>query len=151
MRSMIHTGASLYLKVKYEDGDSKVIGFATNFSYTVTNGQKSTFVVDSPVPAEIAQSAGPAQVRGNLTIFLPKGTTPESAGLIPYRTDEAGNNLAATSRYLSFEIYDRSTNNLVFSCDYCKVGTYSVSIVARGIVMVALTFDGIRVTPGLTL
>lgn len=151
MKSMLHTGASLALKVKYETGDSKVIGFATNFNYTVNQGQKSTFVVDSPFPAEIAQSASPSQVRGSLTVFLPKGTTPESVGLVPLRVGADGNNLAASSRYMSFEIYDRSTWNLVMACEYCKVGSYSVSISARGVVQVNLSFDGILVTPGLTL
>lgn len=151
MRSMLHTGASLLLKVKYENGTSKVIGFASNFNYSVTQGQKTTYVVDSPFPAEIAQSAAPSQVRGSLSLYLPKGTTPESVGLVPLRTDANGNNMIATSKYLFFEIYDRATMNLVMSCDYCKVGSYSVGITARGIVQVNLTFEGVYVTPGLTI
>lgn len=151
MRSMLHTGASLLLKVKYESGDSKVLGYATSFSYSVSNGQRTIYTVDSPFPAEIAQSAGPSQVRGSLTLYLPKGTTPESEGLVPYRMDAAGNNLIGSSRYLNFEIIDRSTMNLVVALDNCKVSTYTVTIQARGIVQVNLTFEGVTATSGLTL
>jgi hypothetical protein len=151
MKSLLHTAASLLLKVRYEDGNSKVIGYASSFSYTVTQGQKAIYTVDSPLPAEIAQSAGPSQVRGNLTIYLPKGTTPESLGLVPMRQGGAGENLMAASKYLAFDIYDRDTSNLVVSCEYCKVGSYSLNIAAKGIVQVNLNFDGILVTPGLTI
>jgi hypothetical protein len=148
MKSLLHTGASLLLRVRYDNGDSKIVGFARNFSYSVSGGQKSTFVVDSPFPAEIAQSASPSQVRGTITVYLPKGSTPESAGLVPYRTDANGLNLAAGSRYMAFEVYDRLTSGLVAACEYCKVSNYSVSIAARGVVQVTLTFDGILLNPG---
>lgn len=148
MKSQLHTGASLALRIKYETGEMKVIGFATNFSYTVSNGQKATFVVDSPLPAEIAQSAAGSMVRGSMTLFLPKGTTPESAGLVPFRTNLAGDNVMAASRYCTWEIFDRFTQAMVLSTEYCKVGTYSVSVAARGVVQMNLTFEGILATPG---
>lgn len=151
MKSMLHTGASLLLKVKYENGSSKVVGYATGFTYSVTQGQKAIYTVDSPLPAEIAQSAGPSQVRGSLILFLPKGTTPESEGLVAYRTDLAGNNTMGASGYMTFELYDRATMNLVTALEYCKVGNYTVSMQARGIVQVNLSFEGIMATPGLTL
>jgi hypothetical protein len=151
MKSMLHTGASLLLKVKYENGTSKVIGYATGFTYSVTQGQKAIYTVDNPMPAEIAQSAGPSQVRGSLVLFLPKGTTPESEGLVPFRVDGAGNNIMASSGYMNFEIYDRATMNLVVALEYCKVGNYTVSMMARGIVQVNLTFEGIMATSGMAL
>ena len=149
--SLIHTGASLLVKVAYDGGSEKVIGFANNLTYTVTQGQKSIFVVDSPFPAEIAQSAGPSFVKGSLTLYLPKGATMESVGLVPYRTDQQGANVAAKSKYFDIKVYDRLTNSPVMSCKYCKVGQYTVNIPARGIVSVTLTFDGMLLEPGTAL
>lgn len=151
MRSILNTGANLLLKVQYpHSGDEKVIGFAKAFSYTVSQGQKTTYTVDSPFPIEIAQGSAASMVRGNLVIYLPKGNTLESVGLVPYRVNEGGTNIAATSRYLHFKIYDRSSNYLVFSCNYCKVSTYSINVIARGVVECNITFDGMYAMPGQT-
>jgi len=150
MKSLLHTGASLALRVAYEDGKEKLLGFCTNFSYAVANGQKVTYTVDSPQPQEIAQGAAPSFVKGSLTLFLPKGTTPESVGLAPYRQEIDGTPMVVT-KYIHFRIYDRFTQQLVFSCDNCKVGSYNVVIQARGIVQVSMQFDGITSSAGLTL
>ena len=149
--SLIQTGASLLVKIGYDQNNEKVIGFATNLTYTVTQGQKSIFTVDSPFPAEIAQSAGPSFVKGSMTLFMPKGATMESAGLVPYRTDQGGENIAATSKYFDIKIYDRKTNQIVMTCKYCKVGQYTVNIPARGIVSISLAFDGMLLEPGAAL
>ena len=147
----LHTGASLLLKIHYPDsGLEHVIGFARNLSYSVNQGQKLIYVVDSPFPVEVAQGASPSAVRGSLTTYLPKGLTPEAAGLVPYRyQDEV--NLAAASRYIHIRVYDRLANTLVFSCDYCKIGSYTVNIPARGIVEVSFSFEGMFLTPGQSL
>ena len=151
MKSALHTAASLLLKVAYEDGSEKLIGFARAFTYSVSQGQKVTYTVDSSTPVEIAQGAAPSFVKGSLTVFLPKGTTPESSGLVPYRVDTDDSNIAVLSKYLHFRIYDRSTLNLVFAAEFCKVGTYSAAIQARGVVEMSLQFDGIMGTPGLAI
>lgn len=151
MKSLIHTAASLALRVAYQDGTEKMIGFCRSFNYSVSQGQKLTYVVDSPQPAEISQGAGPQGVKGSLVLYLPKGTTPESSGLVSYRVDTNGSQIAPLSKYIHFRIYDRQTGNLVFACEFCKVSTYSVSIVARGVVEVQMQFDGLLGTPGLTL
>lgn len=151
MKSLLHTGASLALRVAYEDGKEKLIGFARGLAYTVSNGQKVTYTVDSPLPQEIAQGAAPTFVKGSVTLYLPKGTTPESVGLVPYRNDAAGDPIGQLSRSIHFRIYDRFTGNLVLACEYCKVGTYTVVVQARGIVEISLQFDGTLSTPGLTL
>ena len=151
MKSLLHTGASLALKVAYEDGTEKMIGFARNFSYTVSQGQKITYTVDSSLPQEIAQMAAPSFVRGQLTVYLPKGTTPESVGLVPYRVDAAGLPIGQLSKLIHFRIYDRLTGNRVMSAEHCKVSTYTVSIQARGIVELNMQFDGVLMTPGLTI
>jgi hypothetical protein len=150
MKSLLHTGASLLLKVGYEDGTNKTIGYARNLSYTVTNGQKMTYVVDSPVAAEIAQGAGPMMVKGSLTVFLPKGNTPESLGLVSYRVDADGSYLSILSKYISFQVFDRATLNVIMALEYCKVSNYTVTVQARGIAEVNLQFDGQLATPGLT-
>ena len=148
MKSQLQTAASLLLMVKYDTGVSKVIGFARALEFTVNNGQKTTYVVDSPFPAEIAQGTAPMSVRGSMVLYLPKGVTMESAGLVPYRVNEKGENIAAASRYMSFEVYDRFTRNLIFACEYCKVGTYSVSVQAKGVASVTMQFEGVYMTPG---
>lgn len=149
MKSRLHTGPSLVLKVFYpSDGSEKIIGYASNLTFTVMNGQKPIFVVDSSFPAEIAQSASPSMVQGNLSLYLPKGTTPEAAGLIPYRTNKDGQNNMAASKYLNIRIYDRLTNGLVLSLDFCKFGQYTMSIQSRQIVRVDMNFQGIYATPG---
>ncbi len=151
MKSLLHTGASLALKVAYEDGGEKLIGFAKGLTYSVSQGQKVTYTVDSPLPQEIAQGAAPSFVKGALTLYLPKGTTPESVGLVPYRVDLGGNPIGQLSRIMHFRVYDRLTGNRIMACEYCKVSTYTVSAVIRGIVEVSLQFDGVLLTPGLSL
>jgi hypothetical protein len=149
--SLLHTGASLLLKVAYDVGQAKTIGFAHNLSYSVSQGQKVTYVVDSCIPAEIAQGAGPSFVKGSLNVFFPKGTTPESVGLVPYRIGPDGSQYAQLSKYLSFQIFDRKTLSLIMALEQCKVGSYSFVAQARGVVQLSLQFDGILATPGVTL
>jgi hypothetical protein len=151
LKTTVYSGPQLLLKVFYpNDGKEKTIGFASNLAYTVTQGQKPIFTVDSTFPSEIAQSASPSMVHGSLSIFLPKGTTPESAGLIPYRTDAQGQNNMAASKYLNIRIYDRLTSAMIFSLDFCKFGQYTMNIGARQIVRVDMVFEGYFVTPGTT-
>jgi hypothetical protein len=151
MQSAVHTGPSLTLKVFYPaDQTEKVIGFASDFQYSVSQGQKAIFAVDSPFPVEIAQAAAPSLVRGSMTIYLPKGSTPEAAGLVPFRTDSQGEIAHAASKYLHFRIYDRQTTGLLYSIDYAKVSSYSVSIRNRSVVMVQLQFEAMYCTPGNT-
>lgn len=151
MKSLLHTGASLAFRVAYEDGTEKTIGFAKGLTYSVSQGQKVTYTVDSPLPQEIAQGASPSFVKGSVTLYLPKGTTPESVGLVPYRVDAGGAPIGQLSKIMHFRIYDRLTGNRVLAAEYCKVGMYTVSVVIRGIVEVSLQFDGILSTPGLTV
>jgi len=149
MKSNVHTGPGLTLKIHYpSNSQEKTIGFCTNLQYTVTNGQKPIFTVDSPFPAEIAQSASPSMVRGSMTLFLPKGSTPESSGLVPYRTDEQQRSNIAATKYLNLRIYDRLTKQLVMSLDYCKVSQYTVNIRSKSVVTVDMSFEGMFATPG---
>lgn len=148
MRSLLHSGPSLQLKIAKPGDVEKLIGYATGLQFSVIQGQKPIFVVDSPFPAQIAQAASASMVRGQLTIFLPKGMTPETAGLVPYRQDEQGNIFQGSSQYLNFRIYDRATTQLVFSADYIKVSDYTVSIRSRQTVVCTLNFEGIFLRPG---
>lgn len=85
MKSIIRTGAKLLLKIDDGSGE-RPIGFCTSISYGVSQGTKTILTVDSPFPVEIASAAGASQVRGTMTIFLLQNMTPESAGLVPFRT-----------------------------------------------------------------
>lgn len=162
MTPKTHTGATLVMRVAYESGDEKTIGFVKNLTFSVVNGQKVTYGVDSVLPVEIAQGASASFVKGSMNIFLPKGSTVESLGLVPHRQKsgpsagdvEGGtqsNNIAALSKYMHIRIYDRSTQNLVLSADYCKIGSYTFGVSAKGLVEVSLQFDGIYATPGFAI
>ena len=149
MKSAIQTGPNLLVKITYSGADvERTIGYATDLQYSVTQGQKMIFVVDSPFPAEIAQAAGPSHVRGSISIFLPKGHTPESLGLVPYRVDEKGFAHQAKSGYFHMRIVDRQSTGTLLSLDYCKVASYSVSISSRSVVKVNLSFEGFFATTG---
>ena len=154
MISFLRTGPNLILKV-VKHGKEETIGYATGFNYTVINGQKSIFVVDSPFPAEISHAAGPSMVRGSLTLLMPKGMTLEKAGIVPYRTSggaspkDTSPNPGSTenfvhlahSDYIGFRLYDRQSNDLFAAIDYVKVSQYSVSIQAKSIVRAELQFE----------
>jgi hypothetical protein len=146
-KSSLHAGPTLTLKIVYDDGTEKTIGYADSFQYTVMQGQREIFVVDSPFPAEIAQGATPSMVRGSISIYMPKGTSPESMGLVPYRQDENRRSVMTRSRYFTWRIYDRATGQRVVDIERCKVGSYSVSIASHTLVKVALSFSGTYVTP----
>lgn len=155
MRSILRTGPSLVLKIVHPSGE-KIIGYASGITYTVTNGQKSIFVVDSPFPAEISQAAGPSLVRGTISLFMPKGTTLEKAGLVPYRTSGAASAAdtspnpgnpdnfvhLAHSMYVHWRLYDRETGELFMGIDYAKVGQYTINVQSKSVVKAELQFEG---------
>jgi hypothetical protein len=148
-KSLVHAGPSLVLKVFYpESGIEKTIGYCMGLNFAVSQGQREIFVVDSPFPAESAQAASPSFVRGQLALFLLKGTTLEGSGLVPYRQSPDGRIQQAASRYMSWRIYDRSTSGLILACDYVKVASYSVSVRTRSVAQVQLEFTGLYATPG---
>lgn len=151
--SMIHTGPSLLLKVESltSPGEEKLVGMADSISFTSIQGQRAIFVVDTPFPQEISQGAAPSFCRGTMTVYLPKGTTLESAGLVPYRLNKIGENYLATSEYIKLKLYDRVTEALVYAIDNCKVGQYSITVQAKNIVKATLQFEGMYVSPGLAI
>lgn len=148
MISVLQTGPSLTVKIAYEDNNEKTIGFATKLSYQVMNGQKVIQTVDSPFPIEIAQGAAPSYVRGTIQLLMPRGQTLEDLGLVPYRHDAQGYSQAHLSKYFHIRVYDRLNQSLIFSLDHCKVGSYSMDIAAKSIVMASITFEGILASPG---
>lgn len=147
--SLVHTGPSLLVKVAYDEGTERTIGYAANLTARVSQGQKEIFTVDSPFPQEIAQAAGPSLVRGQMTLFLPKGQTLESLGLVSYRTINRNEDEAqqAGSRYMALRIYDRLSGNMVMSIEQCKIGEYSINIAARQIVRCEVSFTGKYMLP----
>jgi hypothetical protein len=149
--SLIHAAPALLVKIAYEsDSKERIIGYASGLTFRVSQGQKEIYVVDSPFPAEIAQAASQSAVKGSMSIFLPKGQTPESLGLVPHRVLNKSGDIAsmAASKYFHLRVYDRLSTELVFSADFCKVGEYSVSIQARQVVRCELSFTGLYMTPG---
>lgn len=147
MISQLYTAPSMSLKVMADGGAEKTIGYCNGFSYTTVNGQKMTFTVDSPLPAEISQGGAQSYVRGQMDIYLPKGTTPEKLGLVAYRTDDANQLYMVASKYLNIRLYDRATTARILSIDHCKFGSYTMTVGARQVVRVSMQFEGVFVTP----
>lgn len=147
MISQLYTAPSMSLKVQADGGDEKTIGYCSGISYTTSNGQKMTFGVDSPLPVEISQGSSQSFVRGSMEIYLPKGTTPEKLGLVPYRVDDSNQLYMVASKYLNIRLYDRATTQRILSIDHCKFGTYTMTIAARSVVRVSMQFEGVFVTP----
>jgi hypothetical protein len=149
-KSILQTGPSLKVKISYPDSAEyeKTIGYAAQLRYTIVQGQKLLHTVDTPFPAEIAQSAAPSFVRGAMKLYLPKGMMPEQLGLVPYRTDAADQNAIAATKYFNMRILDRNTGALVVTFKFCKVSGYTVNVAIRNIVTVDLTFEAILATTG---
>lgn len=148
--SSLYAAPNLVVKVQYQGGNEATVGYATNLVYRVTQGQKPIFTVDSPFPAEIAQGASPSFVQGSMTLFLPKGTTVESMGLVPRRLGQQGEIIVALSQYYDINVYNKETNELVVSIQRAKVGDYTVTIGSRNVVVVSLNFIGTNLKEGVT-
>lgn len=147
-QSQLRTGPSMLLKCAYESGAGleRTIGYASGISFTVTQGQKATFVVDTPFAAEIGQGGAPSFIRGTVTLYMPKGSNPVKAGLVPPTSGFNGPNdfpRQSTSKYLHWRFIDRFTHELSWAINYCKVGSWTVVMQAKNHVVVTLNFEGI--------
>lgn len=143
-------GAALIVKMTV-DGDSgkeTTLGFASRLQYSVQNGQKMIFTVDSPFPEEIAHGAGGSFVKGAMTVYLLRGQTLETMDMAHYRNNKSGEALAPKTKYFNLRIYDRHTGGRVLSLDFCKFSGYSIDMSARSIVMANVTFEGMYASPG---
>lgn len=144
--SMIQTGASLVLKIANEKGGlEQTIGFCDMLSVSVATGQKEIFTVDSPFPQEIAQAAAPILVTGSMRFYLLKGSDPIRAGIMTHSTDPQSDNrypINAASRYSHYRLYDRATQQLVYSLDFCKVKSFDMGVSAKQMVRYNVAFSG---------
>jgi hypothetical protein len=150
MISNLAVGASLLLKITV-DGDSgkeSTLGFVSRLSYNVSNGQKLIFTVDSPFPEEIAQGASQSFVRGTMSVYMLNGQSLETMGISHYRNNGQGEALGPLSKYFNLRIYNRQTNELVLSLDFCKISGYSVDMAARSIVTANISFEGMFASRG---
>jgi hypothetical protein len=150
VQSVLRTAPNLVLKASYENSDvgEKIIGYANNLQWTVVQGQKAIFGVDSPFPQEIAQAAGPSYITGTLTLYMPKGSDPVRASLVPPAGFKDDFPRQASSKYLHWRLYDRFSAELVLALNYCKVSQWSVSVTAKQLVMVQLSFEGFMMDYG---
>jgi len=154
-KSYLRTGPNMYLKVAYNKADSpeKMIGYATNLSFSQSLGQKSIFTVDSPFIQEIAQGAAPSFIRGTVTLYMLKGSDPIRAGLVSPATDIIKKDdipLNVTSKDLNWRFYDRFTRELAYAINNVKVSNWSSTIGARSVVTVQLSFEGIFFESGVS-
>jgi len=152
-QSQLRTGPNLVLKVSYENSDTpeKIVGYANNLTFSVIQGQKAIYTVDSPFIQELAQGAAPSMVRGTVSLYMPKGSDPIRAGLVPPTFNiETKNDLPlhVTSKTLNWRFFDRFTSELAFSINYVKVGVWTVSVTAKQHVRVNLSFEGMLYEEG---
>ena len=101
--------------------------------------------MDSPFPQEIAQAGAPIMVTGSMRLYLLKGQDPVRSGIMSHSSDPQGDNrypLNAASRYVHYRLYDRNTQQLVYSVDYCKVKSFDMGVQAKGMVRYSTNFSG---------
>lgn len=164
MKSIIRTGAKLILKIDNGDGEERIIGYCNGINYSVSQGVRTIYVVDSPFPFEIASGASHSQVKGTMHLYLLEGSTLETAGLVPYRTSGTGSSSKdisphpgdprnvvnlAHSKYFHIRLYDRASGELFAGMDFAKVTGYTVTVSARGLVTANLTFEAKYLISGL--
>lgn len=135
----------MFLKVGYESDPEKMIGYASNLSFSQNLGQRAIYTVDSPFIQELAQGAGPSSIRGSVTLYMPKGSDPIRAGLVAPSTNietKDGVPVHVLSKYLHWKFYDRFSKELAFAINDVKVGEWSATIAAKSVVRVTLSFEG---------
>lgn len=159
-QSIIHAGSSLRLAIAYEkDGTEKTIGFATSFNFSQTLGSQPIMGIDSVFPQEIALAGSPSMIQGSMTLYMLKGTDPIRSGIVPPVVDFNKKNssqkgdsnnypMQAPSRYMHFRFYDRATNELIISVEFCKITNWSASMQARGVVQAQVNFIGMWASYG---
>lgn len=148
---LIRTAPTLKLKVFYKGRDvpEKTVGYAANFQFTVSQGQKPIYTVDTPYAAELAQGAAPQLIQGSLTLYMVKGMDPVRVGLVPPPNSNINNApVHAFSEMLDWRIYDRFSGELAWAINDVKVSQWSVSTQAKSIVTAQLTFQGIYYSSG---
>ena len=142
--------------------NERLIGYATGLRYTVTQGQKPIYGVDSPVPQEIAQGAGPSILDGSITVYRPKDSSPEKSaimtprtsrlgisedgklgGFLPNGKEAPGSFALGSGRYSTIRIEDRLTGKTIMQAYYVMFGSQSWTIGERQVVQGVLTFQGI--------
>jgi hypothetical protein len=149
MLPTLTAGASLIVKMVVDgEGKETTLGFASRLQYSVQNGQKLIFTVDSPFPEEIAQGASQSFVRGSMTLYLLRGQTLEAMDMAHFRHSPSGESLGPMSKYFNLRVYDRHTNGKVLSLDFCKFSGYTIDMAARSIVTANVTFEGMYASPG---
>lgn len=149
MISILATGAGYQVKMAIDgSNEERTVGFATKLNYSVMNGQKMIFTVDSPFPQEIANGAAQSYVRGTMNLFMPRGMTLEALNVTPHRHDEQGAPVGPFTKYFSIRVYDRLSRGLVLSLDFCKISQYTVDVTTRAVVQATVSFEGILASPG---
>ena len=131
--------------------NSKLVGFASALDYSIAQGGKAIFTVDSPFPQELAQGAAPSFIQGTMTVYRIYEESPESQGLIAPRTvNSAGQETSnpfetslGAAKYSTLELKDRTTENTILKAEYVMFNNQQWSIQPRGLVQGSLSFTGI--------
>ena len=163
MITSIRSAPNIILKILPQHGtEEKTVGYCTSLNLSANSSSRTIYGVDSPFAQEIAFGSTPMQVGLSMTIVMPKSFTLESLGLVPYRTgggasaNDPGSKASdvetvyiAGGDYLHIRLYDRSTGDMFYGVDYCKVQQFAISASAKSIITANLSFTGLYLIPGL--
>lgn len=118
--------------------NNTVIGYATSVQITKSQGMKVIHGIDNPFPQEIAIT-GPYMVQGTISGFRSR----IQGGWEHLRAVNASTiKDYFNQHYVTLEILDRATGELIARVDKALFTTDSISVGARGVVTMDASFVG---------
>ena len=109
---------------------------AQSISYSIDYGEDPIYGVDSAFPQEIRQTR--VSVKGSIN-----GIRLKSSGGIQSRNARTLIKEALHAPYVSIQIKDRSSDEIILFVSQTKITNESFSVSAKGIVSVSFSFTGI--------
>lgn len=148
MRQTLLAGPRLKVRI-----NGIIAGYVSAFSYSVGQGQKLTYGVDSPFPTEIAQGGSPSNVTGSMTVWRPMGASPESWGLLSARSGDSvasavvdsgtpGATMLGTAQYTTIEILDRESESILVTILDVMFASQSWSVEKSSLMRGTVEFQG---------
>lgn len=148
MRQTLLAGPRLKIRI-----NGIIAGYISDFNYTVNQGQKLTYGVDSPFPVEVAQGGTASSVSGSMAVWRPVGTSPETWGLLSARSGDSvasavtdsgtpQGSMLGTAQYSTIEILDRQSETILVTIIDVMFSSQSWSVAQRGLMRGTVEFQG---------
>lgn len=110
---------------------------ASSLSYIIDYGEEATYGVDSALPQEIRQTR--ISVQGQVS-----GIRIRASGGIQSRNARTLIKDSLQAPYVSIQIKDRSTDEILLFLPQAKVTSQSTTVAAKGILQLSFSFKGIQ-------